>query len=277
MHKPARRKPARRKPANRLLGLGLALLAALVVAFLVPPQGPDDFQQAKRLARDIHGEQGQTFYCGCSYRGNRVDLASCGYQPRRNRERAARIEWEHVVPAWVIGHQRQCWKNGGRDNCTRNDPLFARAEADLHNLVPAIGEVNGDRSNFPFTDRLAAAPEQYGRCAMRVDFRSRQAMPPEAARGAIARTYLYMHERYRLRLSRQDRQLYSAWHRLYPPSAAEHRRNQAIACKMGWGNPYVGEVALWRCGFGRLGELAGSALGLAAPFAEEAFGALLRR
>ncbi|MCQ4348041.1 endonuclease [Pseudomonas stutzeri] len=277
MRKPARRKPARKKPANRLLQLGIALLAALAAAFLIPPQAPDNFQQAKQLARDLHGERGQTFYCGCDYRGNRVDLASCGYQPRRNRERAARLEWEHVVPAWVIGHQRQCWKQGGRAYCSANDAVFARAEADLHNLVPAIGEVNGDRSNFPFTDRLAANPSQYGRCAMVVDFKARKAMPPEPTRGAIARTYLYMHERYQLRLSKQDRQLYSAWHRLYPPSEAERRRNQAIACKMGWGNPYVGEVELWRCGFGRLGELAGNALDSAAPLAEAALGTLLRR
>lgn len=269
MRKPARRKSARRKPANRLLGLALALLAALAAAFLIPPQAPDSFQEAKQLARQIHGERGQTFYCGCAYQGSRVDLASCGYRPRKNRERAARIEWEHVVPAWVIGHQRQCWKQGGRDRCSEKDPVFARAEADLHNLVPAIGEVNGDRSNFPFA-LLSVRPHQYGQCQVVVDFAARKVMPPPATRGAIARTYLYMHERYQLRLSRQDRQLYEAWHRQHPVSAQERRRNQAIACEMGWGNPYVGEVALWRCGFGRLGEVAGSALGIAGSLAEAA-------
>jgi len=25
-----------------------------------------------------------------------------------------------------------------------------RSEADMHNLVPAIGEINGDRSNYPY-------------------------------------------------------------------------------------------------------------------------------
>lgn len=42
----------------------------------------------------------------------RVDLESCGYVPRKNADRAARIEWEHIVPAWVIGHQHQCWQKG---------------------------------------------------------------------------------------------------------------------------------------------------------------------
>jgi endonuclease I len=31
-----------------------------------------------------------------------------------------------------------------------HDEVYQRAEADLHNLVPSIGEVNGDRSNFSF-------------------------------------------------------------------------------------------------------------------------------
>ncbi|SDT14115.1 endonuclease [Pseudomonas oryzae] len=276
MRKPARRKSARKKPASRLLGLALGLLAALAATLLIPPQAPDSFPEAKQLARQIHGEQGRTFYCGCAYQDNRVDLASCGYRPRKNRERAARIEWEHVVPAWVIGHQRQCWQRGGREHCSKSDPLFARAEADLHNLVPAIGEVNGDRSNFPFA-LLPTRPHQYGQCQMVVDFRARKAMPPEHTRGAIARTYLYMHERYRLLLSKQDRQLYEAWHRQYPADDEERRRNQAIACEMGWGNPYVGEVELWRCGFGRLGALAGSALAGTAPLARTALGAVLGR
>ncbi len=60
-------------------------------------------------------------------------------------------------------------------------------------------------------------------------------MPPEHSRGAVARTYLYMHERYGLRLSDQDRQLYEAWHRMYAVGAAERRRNQDIACADGLG------------------------------------------
>jgi deoxyribonuclease-1 len=52
----------------------------------------------------------EDFYCGCAYEGKQVDWLSCGYVPRKNPERAKRIEWEHVVPAWVLGHQRQCWQ-----------------------------------------------------------------------------------------------------------------------------------------------------------------------
>ena len=100
---------------------------------------PTTFAEAKRLAWPLYAKQSTEFYCGCKYSGNRVDLRSCGYTPRKNAGRAQRIEWEHIVPAWVIGHQRQCWQKGGRKNCAANDAQFRKAEADLHNLVPSIG------------------------------------------------------------------------------------------------------------------------------------------
>ncbi len=207
---------------------------------------PRTFREAKKLAWQIHAERPVDFYCGCRYRGNRIDLASCGYVPRKQPQRAARVEWEHIVPAWVIGHQRRCWQQGGRKHCTANDPVFSRAEADLHNLVPVVGEVNGDRSNFGF-GMLPARPGQYGACPMVVDFKQRTAMPPERSRGAIARTYLYMSERYQLRLSRQDRRLYELWNRRYPVSEWERWRNQRVACAQGNANHHVGTVNLQRC------------------------------
>lgn len=71
---------------------------------------------------------------------------------------------------------------------------------------------------------------------MVVDFKAKVAMPRKRVRGMIARTYLYMSQRYQLRLSRQDRRLYEAWHRAYPVEAWERQRNQQVGCVMGWGN-----------------------------------------
>ncbi|KRW58512.1 endonuclease [Pseudomonas sp. TTU2014-080ASC] len=207
---------------------------------------PENMITAKQIARQIYAAQPTTFYCGCRFRGNQIDLASCGYQPRKQPERARRLEWEHVVPAWVIGHQRQCWKNGGRNNCSRNDKTYQAAEADLHNLVPSIGEVNSDRSNFAL-GMLSQKPSQYGACKMVVDFSAKTAMPPEHTRGAAARIYLYMSDHYRLRLSNRDRRTYEAWNRQYPVTEWERWRNQQVGCVMGHGNPYVGEVDTVQC------------------------------
>ena len=256
----------------------LALFSPVVLAFQ-GIEAPRTFQEAKKVAWKLYAGHEKTFYCGCEYKGNRVDLASCGYQPRKNAQRAARVEWEHVVPAWVIGHQRQCWKNGGRDNCTDSDPVFAAAEADLHNLVPSIGEVNGDRSNFAL-GMVTGKPTQYGACPMMVDFKAKTAMPPEHARGASARIYLYMADRYKLRLSNLDRRTYEAWNRQYPVSEWERWRNQATACAMGWGNDYVGAVDLASCagaGGQRLAQRAPVTTPLASNAASTSYSCSIRK
>jgi len=222
------------------------LLLSLLLAGTAQAAAPRTFQEAKKAAWKLYASHPVEFYCGCRYSGNKVDLKSCGYVPRTNAKRASRIEWEHIVPAWVIGHQRKCWQNGGRENCARHDDAYRRAEADLHNLVPSIGEVNGDRSNYGF-GWLPQAPSQYGACPMVVDFKARKAMPRQQIRGMIARTYFYMSERYGLRLSRQDRQLYNAWNKQYPVEAWERNRNQRVACVMGHGNHFVGAVNLKAC------------------------------
>ncbi len=82
-------------------------------------------------------------------------------------------------------------------------------ESDMHNLQPAVGEVNGDRGNFMYS-QWSGGEGQYGQCTMKVDFKDKIAEPPARARGAIARTYFYMRDRYQLNLSRQQTQLFTA-------------------------------------------------------------------
>ena len=107
----------------------LSLLLTLALATNAWAAAPRTFAEAKKVAWTLYAGNPE-FYCGCRFSGNKVDLKSCGYVPRKNALRAARIEWEHIVPAWVIGHQRRCWQKGGRSNCSRNDEIYRRAEAD---------------------------------------------------------------------------------------------------------------------------------------------------
>ncbi len=191
-----------------------------------------------------------SFYCGCEikWRGKSgvPDLDSCGYQIRKQPTRASRIEWEHVVPAWQFGHQLQCWQNGGRKNCSRHDSLFQRMEADLHNLTPAIGEVNGDRSNYNFSQWNGLDGVTYGQCEMQVNFKKQRAMPPERARGSIARIYLYMSQKYGFRLSKQQTNLMNAWNKTYPADVWECQRDKRIAQIQGNHNPFVQQACLVR-------------------------------
>lgn len=95
-------------------------------------------------------------------------------------------------------------------------------EADKQNLVPAIGEINGDRSNY----RYAQAPKdldfnQYGNCQVYTDFKNKRFYPADYSKGYIARSYLYMSKTYNIRLSDQERKLMEAWDKQYPMSEKE--------------------------------------------------------
>lgn len=201
-----------------------------------------NFANAKKILPRVFSGMEEDFYCGCRYQGKQVDLASCGYIPRKNAQRAARIEWEHVVPAWVIGHQRQCWQQGGRRACTRDDAIYALAEGDLVNLVPAIGEVNGDRAHFPYRVWTRDVRPMYGSCQTIIDFKAKRVQPREAVRGRIARITLYMHTAYQLSLSPQERHVMCAWARLYPVDAWERERERRIVRWQGHGNPLVSDA-----------------------------------
>lgn len=207
--------------------------------------GHRDFEHAKEvLNRAVYtGALREEFYCGCDYDNKRVNLGSCGVVPRKNASRASRFEWEHIVTAWEIGHQRQCWQQGGRENCSHNDPVYRVAEGDLVNLVPAVGEVNGDRSNFPYSQWTSHPQPLYGKCETVVDFDLKRAQPRPEVRGRIARVFFYMHQHYGLGYSRQDQQLMCAWAAGFPIDDWERERDRRIVALQGTGNPLVEQPA----------------------------------
>ncbi len=139
-----------------------------------------------------------------------IDREACGLEARKNETRSDRVEWEHVVPASWFGRDRSCWTEGhelcvrrsgeaykGRDCCTKRgvDPDFLAAHNDPHNLFPAGGEVNGDRSNHPFGE-VEGEPRVYGTCDVEIGGKPKVAEPADGVRGEIARAMLYMGDAY---------------------------------------------------------------------------------
>jgi deoxyribonuclease-1 len=223
----------------------LSLLMLVSGIAMAEPQYPATFEQAKRESREIFSDHRIDQYCGCKYDGhNRVDLASCGYVTRKNEMRAKRIEAEHVTPAENIGRQYACWREGkgtpggGREYCMDHDPEFVKAHNDLHNLLPVIGEVNADRSNFRY-DAIAGPATQYGQCQFKVDFDTRRAEPPDNLKGDISRISLYMRDQHGVKFSPQQIRLFEIWSRQDPVDAWERTLDQRIAAVQGNSNPYV--------------------------------------
>lgn len=242
------------------------------------------FDEAKRALSRIYAEGGHRIdlYCGCSFRGDghtgptahglRVDLASCGFVPARDRARAERIEWEHAVPASAFGHTFAAWREGdprcitrggkrfrGRKCARLASKEFSRIEADLHNLFPVVGEVNGLRADLPMgvldpPGRPSAhappgtgqAPREapsfaFGRCTSAIE--KGVFLPRREVRGDLARAYKYMHRNYpeRRLIDEAHRAVFDRWDREDPPDLWERERNRRIEAVQGNANEFIDE------------------------------------
>lgn len=236
----------KKQQALKWFATSLVLFLSLNAGYSEPPQ---NFTEAKKIARYIFRDHRETLYCGCTYdKHGMVNWNSCGYWPGKLKKRAKRIEWEHIVPAHFFAQHLACYqgicdKSGkcckGRACCRLHDPNFRLMEADLHNLYPAIGEINAIRSNYQFKELPNAPIACFGYCQMKIDKTLRQIEPKPEIRGLIARVYLYMTDRYRLPLSAEDREQYERWHIQYPPDAWEKTWNARVTVLQGNPNPYV--------------------------------------
>lgn len=161
-----------------------------------------------------------------------------------------------IIPAVIIyklypGQQRACWKNGhpkcvrangtvfkGGSCCAKVDKVFKRIKADLHNLTPAIGELNADRSNkrYAIVDGELRA---YGACDFEVGGAKKVTEPREAIRGDVARIWLYMAETYSIRLSPKQRAMFEAWSKSDPVDNRERLRDRRIEAVQGNRNPHI--------------------------------------
>lgn len=214
----------------------------------VPPPRPRSFASAKGELETLYRERHLIeLYCGCELDAELVPARErCGYEPRREGVRARRIEWEHLMPAERFGRGLACWSGAtcsgkrGRACCSASeasggDPRFHAMEGDMHNLAPAIGELNADRSNRPYGE-VPGEPRDYGACDFEVDRASGRLGPVElepSARGDAARAWLYMAEAWGVELDDAELELMLEWAASDPPDAWERERNALIEAIQG--------------------------------------------
>lgn len=95
----------------------MAVVALLLLSLLYPSSLAADiesFRVSKELMKErVYHDRADSpegsYYCGCSWSwagasGGKIDHTSCSYEVRKQQNRASRLEWEHIVPAWVMGH-----------------------------------------------------------------------------------------------------------------------------------------------------------------------------
>lgn len=186
----------------------------------------NSFSKTKKiLLKKVYFDNQYTFYCGNPYEIKQIDgkektiiIKDKRYFTSKNdsffnfwndNPRAKVVEWDHVMPVEYFAKDLPCWKDGGRKACSK-DKTFKIMESDMMNLVPAIGEINNDRSNFKFGDKLPKKG-QYGKCEFEVDSKNKIAYPRAEIRGDIARIYLYMSKNYNIKLSKDEKEMFEKW------------------------------------------------------------------
>lgn len=214
------------------------------------------WSEAKRIARNVvYSDSEFTFYCGCAFQskgrsGGDIDTSSCQYISllAGYKNRAGRLEWEHVVPASLMpAAGLSCWVKGdpeceraGRECCERVD-VDAQAQIfDLHNLVPSVGQVNALRSNKLYGE-IDGEERKLGACDF--EWSNSHVEPREGVRGDVARIWLYYNSHYGLELSDDELRMFNRWSSEDPPDEWEVIRNQRIKEIQGTGNPHI-EVLL---------------------------------
>ena len=96
-------------------------------------------------------------------------------------------------------------------------------QADLYNLQPAIGEVNGMRSNYQIGE-IDGEEREFGKCD--IEIKNKKVEPNPKIRGDIARTYLYMEQTYPqyIKFNQSIKKLIIKWDQDDPVDAWECKR-----------------------------------------------------
>jgi deoxyribonuclease-1 len=218
----------------------LLITISIATSALAGNQEIQSFSKAKKtLEKLVYNKHRTTLYCGALFDAKKKVIPPKGFTTTKYVKRAKKIEWEHVVPAENFGRTFSEWRDGhkqcinskgksfkGRRCADKVNTEYRYMQSDMFNLYPAVGAVNALRSNYTFT-LLPAIKANFGSCAMKID--SRKAEPPKAARGQIARTYLYMNDVYaRYNMSKSQNQLMNAWDKMHPVDAWECDRAKKI-------------------------------------------------
>lgn len=233
------------------------LLVPLLAIFLSgcpsAPPAPENFSAAKAILEDyVWHDHRQTIYCGAAYDADKNISLPPGFTAHSHERRAARMEWEHAVPAENFGRAFSAWREGdpscvkngkpykGRRCAEKSSPVFRKMEADMYNLFPSIGAVNAARGTRQYAE-LPEMESAFGSCKAKIH--GGEFEPPNLAKGQVARAALYMDRQYReYNLSNKQKRLFQAWNRQFPPDKWECERGRRIYKIQGNKNPVLDEA-----------------------------------
>ncbi len=193
-----------------------------------------------KMSDKIYYDHQKTFYCDWSYTSdNDSDGSGClgivKECPKGEKARIDRIEWEHVVP-----------KSYFQKYAKKGTPRYKKMKTDLHNLVPAVGEVNQYRSNgFYGVIQPQAEVTKWKGCKGVFDTGGASCgpqhifEPADRSKPMAARITLYIYEKYEMELSSDQTKMLVEWCKIAKPTDWEEKRNARIKALQGDNNTFV--------------------------------------
>lgn len=157
---------------------------------------------------------------------------------------------EHSYAAQWMANALNC---GNRDTCGSHSDAttrtrFNHAEADLHNLWPAVRNLNSSRQDSPFgmipgeTRKEITIGGQKFSC----DYEKKDDLvePRRIVRGNLARSIFYMCREYGFPVESTMMAQLKIWNKQDKPTKGERRRNDKIEAIQGTRNPFIDDLTL---------------------------------
>lgn len=150
---------------------------------------------------------------------------------------------EHAYPAQWMANSLGCLD---RKICPKDPGVgerFDRAEADMHNMWPALAKLNSSRGQRHYAEIVGETPMNVdiGETTFTCDFENdgTAVEPRSNVRGNLARSIFYMCKEYGFPVPKGMMPLLRKWNRNDPPTRAERTRAERIAEIQGTRNPFI--------------------------------------
>ena len=226
------------KKISYLLLINLFLILSFSRAVHADQTGIKNYREARDIFwEELYQDGATSLYCGAF-----------------EKDRKGEINIEHIYPASWMKPAAKC-EGQNRKNCRRNSTRFNVMEGDLHNLYPALKDVNSARGNLTFTIIPGTTNRFNVVDAPSCDFEKVDSTvePAIVSRGEIARAIFYMNDEYGAEIGKNGKQepelveLLTEWHCSDPVSPEEKRRNDTIEELQGNRNPFIDQPERIAC------------------------------
>ena len=204
-----------------------------------------------RLYVGVRQYESTDIYCGLRFR-----VAAAVAKLPEGAETGRPATWITLEHAYAADWMADALACGDRDTCAvASDETirkrFNNAEADMHNLWPALGNLNSSRGKRPFGEvgdpkRTEQRAVKVGEKTFQCDFENVGGIvePRRIVRGNLARSIFYMCQEYGFPVDPKMLIVLKRWNAADPPTQGERRRNDRIEAWQRTRNVFIDDPSL---------------------------------